>query len=181
MITRKKLKELSEAAEKKGYEVKVRDVAFVVLCDEFEDKELAYRVAYGDECNDISSYMKTSKIQFLNDYVKYVSVDSESKQISEDRMSFEENKRELIKLIKDIETAMENGEIEKKDGYARIVDIRTKLNDKFNVNENKQNRFIIVESKFNDICPYCGHEIRTQTKEELMAKYNLVEKDNVAI
>lgn len=179
MITKKRIKDTIAAAEKKGYEIKVRDIAFVVLCDNIEDKSLAYRVAYGEETEDADRFFDRPEIRFVNDYVKYASQDTDSKKLSAERMSFEENKRAMVQLIKDIEKAMEDGEMEKKDGFARIADIRVKLNDKFNVGENHQDRFIIVEPKFNFQCPHTGRECYVATKEDLMKKYGLVEKTEI--
>lgn len=64
-----------------------------------------------------------------------------------------------------------------KDGVKAEIEIRSKLNDKFKVSEEGGQQYIIVEQKFNSICE-CGREISVPTKEDLMKKYNLVEKDN---
>ena len=83
----------------------------------------------------------------------------------------------MIKLKKDTEEAMANGEIEKKDALKILADISVKLNDKFNVKDaNEDRQVVIVQNKFNAICE-CGREIYVPTKEEMMKKYNLVEKD----
>ena len=70
---------------------------------------------------------------------------------------------------------MENGEIDKKDGLKILTDISVKLNDKFSVNDTNNQRVVIVNKKFNAICD-CGREIYVPTKEDLMEKYNLIEK-----
>ena len=70
---------------------------------------------------------------------------------------------------------MQNGEIEKKDGLKILTDISVKLNDKFSVNDTNNQRVVIVNKKFNAICD-CGREIYVPTKEDLMEKYNLIEK-----
>jgi hypothetical protein len=40
-----------------------------------------------------------------------------------------------------------------------------------------KDQMVIVEHKYNDICPYCQHEVASKpmTKEEAMATYNLKE------
>ena len=75
----------------------------------------------------------------------------------------------------DTEKAMENGEKDKKDGLKILTDISVKLNDKFSVNDTNNQRVVIVNKKFNAICD-CGREIYVPTKEDLMEKYNLIEK-----
>ena len=54
-----------------------------------------------------------------------------------------------------------------------------KLNDKFNVNDSSQEQIIIVNQKYDDICPYCQHEVarRPISKNEAMSMYNLIEKE----
>ena len=79
-------------------------------------------------------------------------------------------------MIADIEADMAAGLIEKKDGYARIADIRYKLNDRFKVEAAKKDRMIIVEKKFDFVCPHTRHECYQLDKETAMEKWNLVEK-----
>jgi hypothetical protein len=72
---------------------------------------------------------------------------------------------------------MENNEIDKKDGLKILTDISTKLNDKFGAKEEMKDQIVQVEMKYNDICPYCSHEVarRPMTKEEAIKEYNLIE------
>ena len=81
----------------------------------------------------------------------------------------------MIKLIKKTQDAMDEGLMEAKDGLKIIADIRVKLNDKFNVSDKSKSGIVIVESKYNSVCS-CGREIYIPTREQLMARYNLIEK-----
>ena len=81
----------------------------------------------------------------------------------------------MLKLKKDTEKAMNKGEIDKKDGLKILADLSVKLNDKFQVREERVEQVVHVFSKFNAICQ-CGREIYIPTKEDMMKKYNLVEK-----
>ena len=81
----------------------------------------------------------------------------------------------MLKLKKDTELAMENHEIDKKDGLKILADLSTKLNDKFNVQADNVDQMVFVSCKFNSICESCGRELYIPTKEELMKKYNLIE------
>ena len=71
---------------------------------------------------------------------------------------------------------MERHEIDIKDGLKILADLSVKLNDKFNVTSEEKDQMIVVNKKYNSICQ-CGRELYIPTKEDLMDKYNLVEKE----
>lgn len=177
------IKKIIEGASKKGFKIGVRDIAFVVLLDTFEDEDIAYKCLFGSESGFMqeyaSVYARTGAVEYIKDYINILSTNngSRSKKQNVDDITFDENKSYMIKLKKDTEEAMANGEIEKKDALKILADISVKLNDKFNVKDaNEDRQVVIVQNKFNAICE-CGREIYVPTKEELMKKYNLVEKD----
>ena len=86
----------------------------------------------------------------------------------------------MLKLKEDTQKKMETGEISFKDGATILKDIAIKLNDKFDVKEEVKDQIVIVEEKFDAICPYCSHEValKPMSKIEAMEMYNLVEKLN---
>lgn len=177
------IKKIIEDASKKGFKIGVRDIAFVVLLDAFENEDIAYKCLFGSESGFMqeyaSVYARTGAVEYIKDYIDILSANngSRSKKQDIDDITFDENKAYMIKLKKDTEEAMANGEIEKKDALKILADISVKLNDKFNVKDaNEDRQVVIVQNKFNAICE-CGREIYVPTKEELMKKYNLVEKD----
>ena len=79
-------------------------------------------------------------------------------------------------LLAKTQKALDDGLIEPKDGLKILADIRVKLNDKFKVQEQSKDRLIVVNTKYNNVCSHCGHEIFIPSKEQLMEEYNLVEK-----
>ena len=177
------IKKIIEDASKKGFKIGVRDIAFVVLLDAFENEDSAYKCLFGSESAFMqeyaSVYARTGAVEYIKDYIDILSTNngSRSKKQDVDDITFDENKSYMIKLKKDTEEAMANGEIEKKDALKILADISVKLNDKFNVKDaNEDRQVVIVQNKFNAICE-CGREIYVPTKEEMMKKYNLVEKD----
>ena len=177
------IKKIIEDASKKGFMIGVRDIAFVVLLDAFENEDIAYKCLFGSESGFMqeyaSVYARTGAVEYIKDYIDILSANngSRSKKQDIDDITFDENKAYMIKLKKDTEEAMANGEIEKKDALKILADISVKLNDKFNVKDaNEDRQVVIVQNKFNAICE-CGREIYVPTKEEMMKKYNLVEKD----
>lgn len=177
------IKKIIEDASKKGFKIGVRDIAFVVLLDAFENEDIAYKCLFGSESGFMqeyaSVYARTGAVEYIKDYIDILSSNngSRGKKQDVDDITFDENKAYMIKLKKDTEEAMANGEIEKKDALKILADISVKLNDKFNVKDaNEDRQVVIVQNKFNAICE-CGREIYVPTKEEMMKKYNLIEKD----
>jgi hypothetical protein len=158
-----------------GADIRVRDIAYALLSRMFADRKTAYQCLFGPDGYDeyVSSDMREKLDEYMTNegFVRSFSTDLDTGEIS-----FEENKSALTKMIADIEADMAAGTIEKKDGYARIADIRYKLNDKFKVEAAKKDRMIIVEKKFSGICEYCHHEIYVPSEEELMEKYGLIKK-----
>ena len=164
---------------KEGSDVRVRDIAYTLLSRTFADRKTAYQCLFGgaDRYDEYSTSEMRGRIEdYLTQegFIRSISTDADTGEIT-----FEENKSALTKMIADIEADMTKGVIEKKDGYARIVDIRTKLNDKFKVEAAEKDRMIVVEKKYNDVCVHCHHEIYVPTKEDLMEKYNLIERKDI--
>jgi hypothetical protein len=93
-------------------------------------------------------------------------------------ITFEENKEYMLKLKKQTEEAMANGEIETKDGLKILADISVKLNDKFNIADTTKEQLVVVNVKYNSVCEGCGKELYIPTVEDLKKKYNLIENNN---
>lgn len=169
------IKSTIDSLREKGVTVRVRDIAFTLLSKMFADSKTAYQCLFGQDGFDeyISSDDRTVLEDYMTQegYIRNISTDAETGGIT-----FEENKREMEKMLDDIKRDMEDGLIEKKDGYARMTDIRTKLNDKFKVEQQEQERTIIVEKKFDFVCPHTRHECYQLDKETAMNKFNLIEK-----
>lgn len=163
--------------KKEGTDIRVRDIAYALLSRMFADRKTAYQCLFGPDGYDeyISSDMRESLDEYLKSegFVRSFSTDTDTGEIS-----FEENKSALTKMIADIEMDMAAGLIEKKDGYARIADIRYKLNDKFKVEAAQKDRMIIVERKFDFVCPMLHKECYQLDKEDAMKKWNLIENPN---
>lgn len=184
MISTEQVKQAIEDCKKAGHEIGIRDIAYVFLNKSFDDIRMPYRCLFGldvDYNPDYAeTYDNTATMQYLKGYVDMNFFDGTKKKkktVNEDEdISFEENKAYMLKLKKDIEKAIEDGEMEKKDGYKALADISVKLNDKFQVQGEVKEQLIVVNTKFNAICGSCGREIYIPTKEDLMEKYNLEEK-----
>lgn len=184
MITNDKLNTIILECQSSGYKVKIRDIAYLLLCRSFEDYKLAYKSIYGAECKDedIEKYDESKEISFLRTYldVNFKDKSKNKKTISgtDDDITFEENKAEIIRLIKQTQESLADGKIDAKDALKIEADLRIKLNDKFQVQSDTKEQMVVVNVKYDDVCSYCQHEVarRPMSKEEAMSKYNLIEK-----
>ena len=177
-LTVEKVGEILTAASTHGANLKVRDIAYVLLRRYFDDRSYAWRVCFTDADYDektIDAYEEGIGYQFLREVL--AEVRDRGGLLYDEDITFEENKAYMLKLKRDTEMAMEAGEIEKKDGLKILSDISTKLNDKFSVTAEVKDQYVCVEQKFSSICAYCGRECAPppMSKEEAMATYNLKE------
>ena len=169
------IKETVEHFKESGEVVRVRDIAFTLLSKMFSDSKTAYQCLFGSDGFDeyVTDDMRSKLETFLTEqgYIKSFSTDAETGGIT-----FAENKHAMEQMLKNIQKDMEDGIIERKDGYARMESIRTKLNDKFKVEAAEKDRLIVVEKKYNHICEKYHCECYLPSKEDLMEMYNLIEK-----
>lgn len=171
VLSNEKINELIELGAKEGKPVRVRDISYVLLSSCYEDKEVAYKSLFGASSDGFEEYKSSTVVKFLESKLNK----KESKKAKGEDITFEENKAEIIKLIKETQDALEKGTIEPKDALKIQADLRVKLNDKFSVNETVQEQLVIVNCKYNSVCE-CGRELYIPTKEDLMKEYNLIEK-----
>lgn len=166
-----------------GHDVTVRDIAYTLLMEHFEDSTVAYTALFGKVSDEeIKKFDSGKKIKFLKKYINTNYLKSESATKSKSKMSdlsFEENKEQLIKNLETIQKMKDSGELDAKDFIKLDIEIRTKLNDKFSVSEKQDDQRVIVYKKFNDIC-VCGREIYRPTREdiieELKKEYDIIPK-----
>lgn len=157
------------------YTIRVRDIAYTLLSKMFADNKTAYQCLFGTEGYDDYSddEMRDKLEQYLSDegYIKSISTDADTGGIT-----FEQNRREMEILLEKTQQAMEDGLVDPKDALKIMADIRVKLNDKFKVESKQQDRMIVVERKFDYICPKNHVECYQLDKEFAMSKWNLIEK-----
>lgn len=189
MITNEQIRQTINDCSKAGHSVGMRDLSYVLLCRHYEDRATAYRILFGLDADFNADYAytydQTASINYLRDYVDFnlntddITKKKKKKISSSEDISFEENKAEILNLIKATKQAFEKGEIEAKDALKIEADLRVKLNDKFGANEQVQDQIVVVQQKYDSICSRCGTEIarRPITKEEAMKMYDLIEKD----
>lgn len=181
-ISNEQISKIIDDCKSSGYTIKVRDISFVLLSECYEDMTLAYKVVFGSDFEDseVEEYNASNALSFLRRYINSnyrnnASNGSKSGKIND--ITFEENKAEIIRLIHLADEKYASGEIEAKEHLKIVSDLRVKLNDKFKVQEEVKDQLVIVNQKYDDVCPYCHHEIASKimSMEEAMKKYNLVE------
>lgn len=181
MISNEQIKNIIEECAKAKHQVNVRDISYCLLSLQLEDSFVAYKSLFGNDYDYSpeyhNTYDQTSAIVHLRTLIGLKLNGKKKNKASED-ISFEENKAYMLKLKKETELAMEAGDIDKKDGLKILTDISTKLNDKFSVKDDTSEQIVVVNQKYDAICPNCGKEIarRPITKEEAIKMYNLEEK-----
>lgn len=185
MLSNENIRKIISDCTGYNHSIGMRDISFILLSWHFSDYRIAYKAIFGGDngydTSNAESYNESEKISFLREYMMRNIYSSECPMCNtvgkNEDISFEENKAYMLKLKKDTEDAMERKEIDIKDGLKILADISVKLNDKFNVQGDNREQVVIVNTKFNAICE-CGREIYVPTKEELIKKYNLIEKKN---
>lgn len=181
MISNEKLENIISECKKVGHDIRIRDISYVLLCRFISDKNVVYRSIFGSVENDteIELYDQSKSISFLKIYLKDEETSgSKGRKKKEADISFEENKAAMISLLEEAKEKYNNGEIEAKDYLKITSEVRVRLNDKFSVKEDVAEQYVYVNCKYNSICERCGTELYIPTKEDLMEKYNLIEKPN---
>ena len=183
MISNEQIKRAIEDCARANHTISVRDISYVLLSMQFDDSLVAYKCIFGNDYDynqDYhATYDQTSTMTYLKSYVEFTLLNDKKKKKANEDISFEENKEYMLNLKRQTEEAMSSGEIDKKDGLKILTDISVKLNDKFNVSDSSQEQLVVVNTKYDAVCPSCGREIsrRPITKDEAMEMYNLVEKE----
>lgn len=185
------IKKIVSDGKTMGYSLRTADIFYIFAVQIFNEKILYEQLFGGGSEEEITSYNSSDKIKFLKKYINsnYPSIYSgkneqpnrgRQKKTSTEHedITFEENKAYMLKLKKETEEAITNGEIEKKDGLKILADLSVKLNDKFAVSEKQDEQRIIVYPKFNTICERTKSECWLQTKEFAMQHWGLIEDPN---
>lgn len=185
-MTTEDIKKIVEDCRRQDLDIKVRDIAYVILERTFQNEHISYRAIFGHEVtdNDVKMYAESDTIKKLKGYLvrnmpqngKTESTGKLTGSNAAELITFEENKAALVDMLDEIRLARMNGDLDYKDALKLETEIRTKLNDKFAVADTTEQQYVIVECKYNSICEHCNHEIYIPTKEDLMKEYNLVER-----
>lgn len=203
-MAKKIIETVIEDAKKHGYDVRVRDVGYAILGAKLEDSQMAYMLIFGDDGNH-DTFITLDRIKYLVDYFKGEALKAKEKSEASEiaaliaknkgknknddsvkTITFEENREGLENQLVEIRALIE--ELKKDpNGYdpktmALLIkteaDIRVKLNDKFGAAEKSNEQYIIVQKKFDFICPHTRRECYQMTKDDAMKKWHLIEDSN---
>lgn len=195
-----KLDKIIEEAKRRSYDVRVRDVGYAVLAAVLDDEDLAHKLIFGDDGNE-RTYRELPHIKYLINYLRAEDLKKNESKEAEDiakliannkgkktedgddiGLTYEENYAgavEQLKRIEDLRARCDPDDIKTlKDLEKAESDIRVRLVDKFNVQEKNVEQYVIVQKKFDFICPHTRRECYQMTKEDAMNKWNLVEKED---
>jgi len=185
------IKKIVSDGKTMGYSLRTADIFYIFAVQIFNEKILYEQLFGGDSEEEITSYNSSDKLKFLKKYINsnypsiYSGKNEQPNRVRQKKTSteheditFEENKAYMLKLKKETEEAITNGEIEKKDGLKILADLSVKLNDKFAVSEKQDEQRIIVYPKFSTICETTRRECWLQTKEFAMQHWGLIEDPN---
>ena len=181
MITNENIKETIIEAQKRGYNVSVRDIAYAILSLHIDDPAVIYKCLFGKDDGFIpeqyAAYDSTASTNYLKTFVEFSLLETKKHQSKQD-ISFEENKAEIINLINETKRKEEAGDIDAKQSLDLQTKLRVTLNDKFKVQSEEQDQIVQVMSKYDDVCPRCFTEVarRPMSKQEAMEAYDLVER-----
>lgn len=196
-----KLEKIIEEAKKHSYDVRVRDVGYATLVVGLGDEDLAHKLIFGDDGN-AKTYKELPHIKYLvnhlkaedlkrkeskeaEDIAKLIAQSKGKKNDADGSMTFEENRegietqlREIVELKKEAMNPMGDEQGADLKTLALLqkteADLRVKLNDKFGAAEKTAEQYIIVQPKYNRICPYTRHECYEMTEEYAMQQFHLI-------
>lgn len=192
-MTVDEIKDIIKESRLAGHDVKMKDVAYIIVRTVIDDRAVAYRSVFdaAESEDSVKQYEMQPGIKFLkNRLKKYISPKAQKSAASATKVqdtsakdinskykdiTFEENKEAMLELIDEIQEGMRNKEIDVAVGLKMQTDIRTKLQDKFEVSNKKDEHRIVVNTKFNHICEWTRKECFLQTKEYAMKQWGLIE------
>ena len=195
-----KLENIINEAKKHSYDVRVRDVGYAVLVVGLGDEDLAHKLIFGDDGN-IATYKELPHVKFLVNHLKAEDLKRKESKEAEDiakliakskgkktdntdgSMTFEENRegietqlREIVELKKEAMDSTEGADLKTLALLQKTeADLRVKLNDKFGAAEKTAEQYIIVQKKFDFVCPYTHRECYQMDKDDAMRKWHLID------
>ena len=172
MIKTDDIKIILDSVRGEWSKVTAEDVAFAALCDTFEDKNFAYRIAYGKK-GDGDALYETPRFKKMLVALEPFGVGV----VNVTAITKEQNKNDLIKLLERVQMLGESKAIDIKDALKMEGDLRVKLNDKFEMEESqKQKRIIVVPSKHDIVCPMTHRECNYwPTKKACCTHFGLID------
>lgn len=197
------IKQITETAQLRGYDVRIRDIAYALLRVKFNDELIAYTVVFGtpEKDSDVTDYESLDSTKYLvrwfekdlapkeikvksdTDIVKTLSKNRQTDDTEDGSMTFEENRAGIEKQIDEVlelkkQLIDETGKCTDVKTMAMLqkteMDARSRLNDKFGASEKSAEQYVIVQPKFNHICEHTRRECWLQTRDYAMEHWHLI-------
>lgn len=184
------IKQIVKDARMAGHDIRVKDISYVIVRQFIGDAQTAYRSVYNTSPGEdaVKAFERQASIRYLMDTVPgYMGMTGQAQAAPAGKkpaskykdITFEENKEALIELLDEIQEMKGTEELSIRDAVKLETEIRTRLNDKFAVSDKKEEHRIVVQPKFNTICPTTRRECFMQTKEFAMQHWGLVDKEQL--
>ena len=191
--------QITDDAKKRGYDVRIRDIAYALLRAKFGDALISFTVVFGtpESDNAVTCYDEMDSVRYLVRYfIQDLAPKPEEKSAAEivrelkkrenegmtaENMSFEENRAGIetqIKEIVQLKIECPRDDIKTLALLQKTeADLRSKLNDKFGASEKSESQYIFPTRRFDMICPWTRRECYQMTKEDAMKHWKLIEKE----
>lgn len=178
-----KLKSIIDDARERGYnDIRIRDILYLVLKHHLGfDRLILYKSLFDSSADEniVNVYESDEGLKYVSEFIEIEALRSKSASSSRD-ITFDENKAKMIALLDKVNEQLLNGDIKSSEALKMEIDIRTKLNDKFETNKGNEAQMIHIMPKSNFICPHVGNkECYIATKEDLIKKYGLVSMSDI--
>ena len=167
VLTQQQVKDLVLGLRAKGLDVGLRDVSFAVLSSVYCDDALAFRALFGDAPEvPADEYLASAKVAAVKEAIR--PPEQEEGQEPGPAISFDDLKEGLIADMRALEDLRDSKDEEGRPALepkemaqvvGRIADIRVKLTEELTTTERVIEQRVVVEQKFDAVCPFCGREI----------------------
>lgn len=174
---------LRQAADR-GLSPRLRDVAYAILQPTF-GPDVTLHLIFPSDADDLDPnlYEATPQYKFLRSVIDNTTRPPENSESNHptlpsdnsEPITFEENKAQMVALLQEIQAAKTDGTLDIRDAIKLETEIRTKLNDKFETDSRTAEQYIIVQPKFDTVCPYTRRECYTMTKQFAIQAFGLVD------
>lgn len=187
-MTVEDINSILDECKSKGYLPTKADIAFHILYG-IVGTEAAGFLLYKAPLSNPEKYLKSPKTKLIRQRLIGLGVDLDgtagkksddfSKENLAKALTKDQNKEEMLLLIEKVRGAAKKNLVDMEYALTYEKDIRTKLQDKFDMEKSDdERRIIVVPQKHDKVCPYTHKECTDMpTKEVCMQYYNLVEKE----
>lgn len=187
-MTVEDINSILDECKAKGYLPTKLDIAFHIMYG-IVGTEAAGFLLYKAPLSNPEKYLKSPKSKLIRQRLVGLGVDLDgtagrkaddfSKETMAKALTKDQNKEEMLMLIEKVRNAAKKNLVDMEYALTYEKDIRTKLQDKFDMEKSDdERRIIVVPQKHDKVCPYTRRECTDMpTKEACMQYYNLVEKE----